>query len=1153
MSEELLGAEVDGWRVVLRLGQGATGAVYEARKGGRRAAIKIVRPDVTSPSTLARFQREARLLMGLDHPNVVGCYGAGESDGFAYVLLEFLGGGALDAYLRRVGHLSAPQIVWLARQLLAGLAEVHGRGIVHRDLKPANVLLDARGTPKLVDFNLARGEALPSDLNVTTDGTIIGTPYYMAPELVEGQEVGPRTDLYALGAMLYHLLLGSPPYEGSSSLAILQKHMTAEVPDPCAQDPEIPPQLGAALRTLLAKSPADRPASAAEALELFAGLDEAPLEVDGPGPARRRRPRRRGHGSGTWEGTASGVREATRAVPRPGQSTTRRRRRAGVSRTPSSERAGPDRSGEQEEATAPHDPERLPDAGAASPEGAWEGGSDLLDVPPPSRERFAEPEPLPVLRRSRLLDTAAALASAVALLHVADLVLRAEGQAPLDALAVRLGWFADPGTAEGDLARGLLGAIRRLFRFLDGHRLLWAGAVLFILLDRLLSVVLRVGPLGAFALRLRLVVNRGLGRAAAAARDLEFFDRRLEAGDLLSSAGLAAEAAEVYRRGGYRELEAEALVAAGKPKAAIEAYRQAGSESAPLHLARLGDPSVDSARLLAQRGLFDEAIAVHLRAGRRFEAAGLLEEQGRFAEAAELYAEGHALGAAREYWHAIGKQGSLDEAPARLARHAAGLFEREGAKARAAELYERARDFERAALLFEEAGDLRGRARCLLAGLPQRGPLDEAARARLLDAGAALEAAGDPEGIPLLLRAGETARAAELAERLPDFPQAAELFARAGQPARGARCALKAGNRRLAAKLHEEAGEFGAAKVLYEELGAHAEAAACAERARATQTASRRVPRSRRGPAASGASRRPRRGARGASRARPSLAGVEDPAELVGEALGSWRLKELVEAGRSVWTYRAAPAEAGPRARLWVVCPRLATTPEACSDFVRVVRASVGCSGPHLLETVAADCARGLCFVVGEDSSAPTLEGVAAAEAPLSPARAARLGVGLLRGLSRAHTQGLAHLGLTPARVHAATDGGARVEGLGLWNWLVSSAGPREVLDPRYAAPEQARGEAGDAASDQYAAASILYKLLTARLPHSSKTPEGFWALHAGDARPLPLGQLRPDLPPLLRDVIMRGLAKSPRRRHASARAFERALAPFAGRGAPRP
>ena len=211
---------VPGYEIVGELGRGGMGVVYKARQRGlnRWVALKMVLAGAhAGPSQLARFQTEAEAVARLQHPNIVQIYDVGELDGLPYFSLEYIDGLSLDQKIHR-----QPQPPREAAHLIETLARAmdyaHENGIIHRDLKPANVLMTSDGKPKITDFGLAK--RLEEDSSQTKSGTLMGTPSYMAPEQARGEikEVGPLADVYSLGAMLYELLTGRPPFLASSAM-----------------------------------------------------------------------------------------------------------------------------------------------------------------------------------------------------------------------------------------------------------------------------------------------------------------------------------------------------------------------------------------------------------------------------------------------------------------------------------------------------------------------------------------------------------------------------------------------------------------------------------------------------------------------------------------------------------------------------------------------------------------------------------------------------------------------------------------------------------------------------------------------------------------------------------------------------------------------
>jgi serine/threonine protein kinase len=207
-----------------RIGGGAMADVYRAhdRDQKRDVALKILRPAFADdPALVARFQREADAIASIDHPNVVKVLGHGSADGSHYIAMELVEGPTLQELIRARGRLSEDDARYLGEQIAAGLAAAHERGVIHRDLKPANILIDASGTAKVSDFGIAH---LASMTQLTRTGEILGTPRYLAPEQISGK-VDARTDLYALGLVLYELVSGAPPFDGETAFEIARKQL----------------------------------------------------------------------------------------------------------------------------------------------------------------------------------------------------------------------------------------------------------------------------------------------------------------------------------------------------------------------------------------------------------------------------------------------------------------------------------------------------------------------------------------------------------------------------------------------------------------------------------------------------------------------------------------------------------------------------------------------------------------------------------------------------------------------------------------------------------------------------------------------------------------------------------------------------------------
>tara|TARA_R110002072_G_scaffold218634_1_gene376410 strand:+ start:962 stop:3106 length:2145 start_codon:yes stop_codon:yes gene_type:complete len=269
------GAQVDGYRILGQLGAGGMGVVYRAQdlETGGTYALKTL-PRSAEPELVERFRREGQAQARADaHPNVVRIHSSGTALGCHYLVMDLASGGDLSERLRQ-GPLPPERARALGIQLAAGLEWLHQAGVLHRDLKPANVLFDDEQRPLLVDFGLARVEGAES---LTQSGTIMGTPAYMSPEQARGDrdQVGPSSDVFGLGALLYHCLTGRAPFQGASTLATLIEVLEGEPAAIRSLSPEVPPGLAAACAQALEKDPERRFPSAA-AFGAALSQDEAP-------------------------------------------------------------------------------------------------------------------------------------------------------------------------------------------------------------------------------------------------------------------------------------------------------------------------------------------------------------------------------------------------------------------------------------------------------------------------------------------------------------------------------------------------------------------------------------------------------------------------------------------------------------------------------------------------------------------------------------------------------------------------------------------------------------------------------------------------------------------------------------------------------------
>ena len=254
------------YRILKKLGAGGMGAVYLAHDTqlDRQVALKVPSFTPKDNQVRQRFYREAKAAATLDHPNLCPVYDVGEIDGILYLTMAFIEGKPLSAFLHGGKALPQGPAALLVYKLAGALQEAHQKGVIHRDLKPANVMINQRREPVVMDFGLAR-EVETGSPGQTTPGTVLGTPSYMPPEQARGDvtAVGPGSDVYSLGVILFEMLTGRKPYRAENPMAIVYKHRKEPIPQLPAQFEVVQPLL----ERLLAKTPADRIATAEEAAE----------------------------------------------------------------------------------------------------------------------------------------------------------------------------------------------------------------------------------------------------------------------------------------------------------------------------------------------------------------------------------------------------------------------------------------------------------------------------------------------------------------------------------------------------------------------------------------------------------------------------------------------------------------------------------------------------------------------------------------------------------------------------------------------------------------------------------------------------------------------------------------------------------------------
>ena len=292
--DRLAAALAQTYRLERELGKGGMATVYlgEDLRHQRRVAVKVLRPDLSAIVGAERFLNEIRVTANLQHPHILPLYDSGSADGLLYYVMPYVQGESLRDRLNREKQLPIDEAVRLAREVAGALDYAHRQGVIHRDIKPENILLQD-GTALVTDFGIALAVSQAGGSRLTETGLSLGTPYYMSPEQATGdRQIDARSDIYALGAVLYEMLSGDPPHTGSTAQAIIAAVVTEEPRDIASRRPRLAPHIAEAVHRALEKLPADRFASAAE----FSKALEGPTAATGrfaSAPAARRGARRR--------------------------------------------------------------------------------------------------------------------------------------------------------------------------------------------------------------------------------------------------------------------------------------------------------------------------------------------------------------------------------------------------------------------------------------------------------------------------------------------------------------------------------------------------------------------------------------------------------------------------------------------------------------------------------------------------------------------------------------------------------------------------------------------------------------------------------------------------------------------------------------------
>ena len=255
-----IGTTLAGFRIEGLLGRGGMSVVYLAEdRLGRKVALKVLAPTLsTDEESQLRFRRESRMAASLEHPNIVPVYDAGEEGGMFYISMRYVDGSSLETLIDREGPLAVGRMLSIVEQIAGALDATHRAGLVHRDVKPANILIDVRSDRAyLSDFGIVK-HTVAGSLLLTSTGSFVGSPDYCAPEQIEGQPVDARTDVYALGGVVYTCLTGFAPYERGAQVAVMNAHLIDPPPVLSDRRPDLPSGLGEVVATAMAKGPDDR-------------------------------------------------------------------------------------------------------------------------------------------------------------------------------------------------------------------------------------------------------------------------------------------------------------------------------------------------------------------------------------------------------------------------------------------------------------------------------------------------------------------------------------------------------------------------------------------------------------------------------------------------------------------------------------------------------------------------------------------------------------------------------------------------------------------------------------------------------------------------------------------------------------------------------
>jgi serine/threonine protein kinase/Tfp pilus assembly protein PilF len=255
------------YQIIEEIGRGGMGRVYKAidNELKRIVALKMIKPEISSqPGIVERFKKEIKLASQITHKNVCRIHDLGEAQGIKFISMQYIKGQDLKGFIKQSGRLTTEKTIDLTGQICAALQAAHGEGVIHRDLKPRNIMLDKEGSAYVMDFGIAKSFEAEE---LTKEGTVVGTPHYMSPEQAEGRKVDHRSDIYSLGAIMYEMLTGKPPFTADSDIGIVHKHITETPKPPSKLNPQIPEALENIILKCLEKKPEERYQNADEIIK----------------------------------------------------------------------------------------------------------------------------------------------------------------------------------------------------------------------------------------------------------------------------------------------------------------------------------------------------------------------------------------------------------------------------------------------------------------------------------------------------------------------------------------------------------------------------------------------------------------------------------------------------------------------------------------------------------------------------------------------------------------------------------------------------------------------------------------------------------------------------------------------------------------------